>query len=421
MEDFNINFDSQEESNIIEQIENALESGDLYELTLSEEEFEFALGYYNISLEIEIPLRIAEVAYSKYPFSVDIVVYYAHLLIQNDQSDLAGRIIEDKLTLDNNNGELFFLKARIAAKLGESENARDLADRALYLGVEDESILYLNMAQDSIDSDDFNSALYYFENFEKSNDLTYPIINDIAYCQERVGNLEKSIFYYQQLLDIDPFNDFVWYNVGTIYTKLNDIENSLQAFEFALALNPKNTSAIYNKALLYGNIGEFKSAEDLLIRYLEIEPDNIQVQEALLDIYINSDNLESAKTLIEKTLLKHPNSGYLLSVSTFLYLKEKNYFSALMRLRELDGKRGIDYTLLWEPIIDLYKQTNDSEVLVYLLISLYKSGKNQLFQEYFEQLLKIDSLWLDLFFKLVPKAKKDIFIKNKIADRNYDR
>ncbi len=402
------NFNEEEDFKyLIPKYEDAVKNGTLQDVNFSEEEFEFLINHYMGEDNGDLVFLLTEMAYNKHPYSSELTVRYIDVLIVNKSLDKALEILKSKLSLEPSNSDFNFLYGRALAKLGDHLKARDYIEKAAKLDGEDSLDMYITVGQDYLEDEIFSEAIFYLKFvFDKEPD-NFEVLNDLAYCYDRADNIEESIDAYNKLLDMDPFNDYVWYNLGTTYSKKSDFNKANEAFDYSLALNPKNSSAIYNKAIICVNFGEFTKAVDLFEEFLVIEPDNISVLVALADAYLTLAQLNMASKNYKRALEIERNNVEANCGISYIYMFEKDYFGALVHLRRVIGKEELEYHFLTDQLQQSFNETGITEYLVYMLVSLYKTGAMDKFYTNLELLLSKDDLWLNKLFEFLPKAKKD--------------
>lgn len=91
-------------------------------------------------------------------------------------------------------------------------------------------------------------------------------VNRLGESAYHAGNLESSVGYYQQAIEIDPNNGQAYSNLGLSFQKLNRTAEAIWANRKAIALangTSKNTvqaSSYYNIAKIYENQGQWEDA-----------------------------------------------------------------------------------------------------------------------------------------------------------------
>jgi tetratricopeptide (TPR) repeat protein len=84
--------------------------------------------------------------------------------------------------------------------------------------------------------------------YNKNNIL---VLYYLALSYDKLGNPAKSLIYYHKYLDIDPFAEHVWNNLGLIYTRTGVFDRACEAYDFSICINPQFLPAYFCKADMF--------------------------------------------------------------------------------------------------------------------------------------------------------------------------
>jgi tetratricopeptide (TPR) repeat protein len=267
--------------------------------------------------------------------------------------------------------------------------------------------MYHTAAQDYIDMNDFQNALYNLQDTVEIEGETSELLNDIAFCLERLGLFMESLRYYEKYLDEDPFNDNVWFNVGTIHAREQRFEDAIEAFDYAFALNPSNSSVLFNKAIVYVNTDNFQKGIDTFTEFLSQEPGNLFALIGIADAFLAMDNFANADKFFREALIIDRDSNEANSGLAFICMLKHDHLSSLIYLRKVIGKEETDYNFLAYQLNITYKRTSLPEFLLFFAISQFYLRNRKTFNISVERLAAIDHLWLRKISELVPSIKTD--------------
>ncbi len=406
--------EDEEFRDLISKCETAFEDGTLESLKFSEEEFEYLINYFIDEIDDQIVYTLTEMAYNQHPYSSELILRYADVLIVNNQPGTALEILQKQHAQDPGNSDIYFLLGRVYIKWGDEEMADKYIQNALTLTSEEKSDMVLTASQDYIDSYNYKKAIELLEWALKISPSNMEIINDLAFCYEREEQLEKSLVFYEKYLDLDPFNDNVWFNVGTIHARNLNFNKALEAFDYAIALNTYNSSVWYNKAILLINSGKYDLGIEAFKQFLELEPDNVYALVGIADAYLGKERLDEALKFFELAVKISPDHPDANTGAAYVLLLQGKYATALEHLRKICTMEGADYTLLAGELLITYKKTKDPEYLVHYLIALYNTNEPELFLLYLEILLAYGQVWMARLTELIPAIKKDIDMTGRI-------
>jgi tetratricopeptide (TPR) repeat protein len=279
---------------LIKRYENAVhrQSHDYFD----EEEFEMIIDHYLSINKSKEAVAAADRGSAQYPYSSELKLRYAEILIIRGNAARALQLLQLVEQMGVNDSEVHFLKARAyirQRKFKEAENhfmkSRQMEEQ------EEESLMMLFFAAtDWIDAKEYQRAIGCFRQFLEIDSKNEHVLNDIAYCYERLGDFENSAYYYEQCIDINPFNETAWYNLGNIYSIQEDYEKAIQAFDFSIAIDSYNSPALFNRATALIHLERFHEAVDTFTEYLTIEPDNAQVLCTIAECHENMNDPATA-------------------------------------------------------------------------------------------------------------------------------
>ena len=148
--------------------------------------------------------------------------------------------------------------------------------------------------------------------------------------------------YYNKYLDSDPFNDNVWFNLGTIYAKLMQFDKSIEAFEYSLALNGSNSSSLYNLAVVYLNLERFRESAETFEKFNECEKDNLSGIIGLANAQLGLNDYAAAKKSFKRAYDMDDGCMEALlgltAVKAIIDYNEGNKESFLLRIGEIMKK-----------------------------------------------------------------------------------
>jgi tetratricopeptide (TPR) repeat protein len=318
-------FENQEYARLVrlfKKFDAAYKKGTHSQIELSEDEYDFIIDSYIERENLSMATEVAAAAFAKYPYSSIIVVKYCDSLILNNKIEEAESLLDKYKNTFPDYSELFLLYARIYIKRKQWSEARAAFSQAIEIEPCPEDICdsVYAIAQDCIELKNYREAIFYLD---RSNELTKKwdeknncqedkedladSYNDYALCYERLGKLEKSAEYYKKYLDINPFDDMNWFNIGTIYARLNKAKESVDAFEYAVSLNRNNAPALFNLGIISLNLEEFKNAVEYFTDFCRIEKLNIRGTIGLADAYMGLGDYGQAEILFRKALMLDKN------------------------------------------------------------------------------------------------------------------
>ncbi len=270
--------DKEKDGNLRQAYEDYLlakQEGNLDDLQLDEEAYEYILDRLVEEGDTPQVLELSGVAFSKLPYSEALLSRYCDTLILSGNPDKALEILSQYSDSFPQSVVVQLLFARGNIAKNRFRHARDYFYRALECGVSDSDTIdsVCAIAQDCIDYGNYREAIFYLEKASRIGTLPYEYFNDYAFCYDKLDDLQKAEEYYNLYLDKNPFNDTVWFNMGTIQARMKDFDKAIEAFEYSVALNPSNSSSLYNLSVVFMNLQRYREAAQTFEQFVAIDSD----------------------------------------------------------------------------------------------------------------------------------------------------
>jgi len=124
-----------------------------------------------------------------------------------------------------------------------------------------------------------------FKKESQSEEIKKELINvflsyGIFLSDEFIMEFEKSIKYFNKILEIDPNNYRAIYNIGIAHFNMGDMNKAMRAYNDAIKIKPDYKHCYYNIALIYEVKDNLKDALKFYKKALEIDPKFIYALQA---------------------------------------------------------------------------------------------------------------------------------------------
>lgn len=258
------------------------------------EEFESIIDYYLDNLDYNKAFTAAEIAFLQHPNSAAILLKKSQVFLEKGHPAETLKILEELENYEVFNFEIPLIKGNAYCLLGNHVKAEEEFNRSLELSVENKLETLFNISSILTENNNYKLAIEYLVQAFSIEQNNLDIIYELAYCHMMEGDYEKSIFFYNKYLDIDPFADNIWFALGEIYDKLDDYNKAIEAYDFALALNNKHLPAYFNKANNLLNQGDAINAIKILNEVLKSDAKNLQALCCIGEAYEKINNYSSA-------------------------------------------------------------------------------------------------------------------------------
>lgn len=306
-------------------------------------------------------------------------------------------------------------------------------------------------------------ALEYYIQAHKIFPKDSEFIFNIAFCYEKIGNLQKSKKFYQLFLSKNAFSENAWYNLGIIYNQLGNYTEAIEAYEYTIALNPKNYDVLFNLANSLSNAQLFDKAIATYNEYLSVRPDSFTAIYYIGECLYQQKKYNEAKKHFINSIEQFPNFSDFYYGLGLVYFEEKKYKKAtkiFLKSIEIDDEHTDSMYALgnvysqqkkWNNAIEYYKKAidinkYDVDVILACAYSYYKNKQNNELKDmlieakynmpqeaiilfalagylfllknnneaikWFEKAMKINQNEVDITFEICPKAKRNSEIQN---------
>ena len=298
-------------------------------------EFENIIHHYIDFAQFNLAKKAIKMGMEQHPQNVELMLLKSEMLLVDGAYKQAEEMLADIERISPVHEEIFLQRANIFSKKKNHPKAIELLKKALDI-TEDPTEIWNLLGMEYLFQEDYIKAKKYFYKCVKENTLDYQSLYNLLYCYEQLGENIEAINTLNNLLEINPYSEVAWHQLGKIYIKINKPEEALSAFEFAIISDDCFTSAYIEKGKLLEQMGRINEAIDnyefslnfndpnafvnhriglchlklgnhkLAIRYLEesikLEPNHENSWMALIDFLIDSKDLLKAQHYVKKAL-----------------------------------------------------------------------------------------------------------------------
>jgi tetratricopeptide (TPR) repeat protein len=145
----------------------------------------------------------------------------------------------------------------------------------------DEATTLYNWAELSLNTNDYETAISYFDQALASNtsmikvsDALLYTYRDKAYAQIQLKRYDDAIKTLDQGLALYPKDKMLWNNKGYAHYNLGKYQDALAAYNNAITFEQNYTIALINKGDTLSKMGDYQGAVDTYKKALETDPGN---------------------------------------------------------------------------------------------------------------------------------------------------
>lgn len=407
-------------------------------LFFDSDEFENIIHHYLENGKISLAKKAIKLGLQQHPTSINLRLFKIEILITENKFNQADELLAELHILEPNNEEIYIQKANILSKQDEHKKAINALIIALDLSdnLEGESDLYGLIGMEYLFLEQFENAITYFKKCLELDISDYSALHNIIYCFEFLNKNEEAIDFLNTYLDLDPYCEVAWHQLGRQYFAIKDYKKANTAFDFAIISDDTFVGAYLEKGKVLEKQKKYKEAIENYKITLALEDPTSFALLRMGHCYEKLGQNDIAVQFFNRTVEEDPllDKGWI--AITKFYTKYKNYQKALyfinkalnidannvlywklyakinQRLNFLEeAERGFKRTLeLGNYEIDTWLNRTD------ILISLgeYDGAVFNLLQalEFYPESAEIEYRLGGLYFKLLETEKGRYHLKN---------
>ncbi len=425
------------------------------------EEIEEIAEFYLRRMRIKEAKRAIEFGLKLHPSNLFLEVCRVRIFIELSDFGSALQAIT-RLSAENEfDFDILLLKGEILLKSGREDEAKETFQILLDNAEGDVDETYLDIAYVYLGAQKYQKALDILLLGYLKNNENQTILSEIAFCYEQLDEIEKAIYTYEKILNINPYSNEAWFNLGQVYFSQGNFPKAIEAYEFATTIDEDDAIAWqlkahsyyqndnYKKAaesyLIYAEKSEHKESPtlfaaecyekmedyDMAIHYysivLETQPKNAEALVGMGICFSEKESFQDSINYFLEALKIEPDAS-----ETWVYLgeayinsdKTEEGLTAYLKATELDDNQPetyvsignlylekTDYQLALDYYLRAFEQDNSAENIKLLIAMAYFGLEDyQLAQSYLEEAITLNSESVNLFLEVFPDALKKLTI-----------
>lgn len=300
---------------------------------IEEESFEKIIDYYDEKEQLLKALEVAEYAVAQYPYSGNLLLRKADLLIALRYYKDALLILEQAEILDRTDTNLYILKTDAYLALDQQEKAAAVLEAAIedFSGEEKVDLLF-ELADVYDDYEDFQKVFDCLKTILEYDPANEEALYKICFWTDFTGRNEEGIRLHQQIIEKHPYNELAWFNLGAAYQGLKLYEKAIDAYLYAIAIDEKFDYALRNMGDAYIRLRKYKDAVEVLEKVLELARPEEVIYEAIGHCYDKMGNFAQARFNYKKASHLSKDDSQLLFKIACTYMNETNWTGAVKTL-----------------------------------------------------------------------------------------
>lgn len=369
-----LNYNSEETQSSITKFERMLKTNLIY--FFDAQEFEDIIVHYLGFGENQLAKKALKMGLEQHPTSHELLLLQSEVFIIDEKYDAALKLLDYVEKLNPLDEEISLQKASIASKNGDHEASIKFLNKALELS-EDPLEIWNLLGMEHLLAEEFEEASYFFKNCIKDNPQDYSALYNLLYSYDHLNKINESITVLNEVLEIDPYSEVAWHQLGLVLLKKEQHKEALSAFDFAIISDDTFTGAYIEKGKLLETTGRINEAIDNYEIALNTNDPSAFVFLSIGRCHETLGNSEIAVSFYLKAIHLEPSNenSWISLIEFYISLKQhkkaKDYFKRALEVNS-------ESVELWKKGTQIYKALGQLEKALNAYQKLYDLGVYEL-------------------------------------------
>ena len=315
-------------------------------------QYEEIILYYFENAKYAKAKQALEIALSQFPFVTALRLLQAEMLIQEDNLQQAGEILDEVIPQEPYNADIYVQRAHLYSKKNDHHKAIELLQYAAAYSDTPSEIDAL-IAMEYVYMEQHALAKKYFKRCIARNPEDYFALQHLMHCFDFLGEHQQAIQFLTAFLDNNPYCEVAWHSLGRQYILQKNYQEALRAFDFAIISDNTFTGAYFEKGKVlerlkdykaaienykvtlslddpssfaylrighcYEKLGERAMAEQYYFKAVHEDPQSSKAWLALVEYYARENDYEKAEKYVAKVLLNEGDNPIFLRRCADIY------------------------------------------------------------------------------------------------------
>lgn len=326
-------------------------------------EFEDIIIHYLDQGKATLAKRALKFALEQHPECNALQLAHAEILIYEDKTEQAERILYNLLKLEPFNEEIYIQIANIYSKKDQHlEAIEQLKIAAKY--TDDLADVYNLMGMEYLFMDQLEEAKSCFLTCLNSDVDDQTALYNVIYCFEFLDQIEEAILFLETYINKNPYSQVAWHQQGRLLYDIKKYQEALTAFDFAFIIDEYFVGAIVEKGKCYEKLKMYQEAIACYLYAIELEEGSSYVYLRLGKCFEKINDLQKAVSFYNKATKEDPLLDKAWIIITDFYIKNNNYRKALYYIKkglEIDTENA----KYWERYIKINFYLGNYEEVIY--------------------------------------------------------
>ena len=194
----------------------------------------------------------------------------------------------------------------------------------------------------------YEEAIKGFDYLLAINSESIGVYANKAACYEAMGEWQKAISIYEEMLDLEYTKSFTYYKIGLCYKENKQPVLALNSFQKSLRDDPQFYLSMMEQSYIYEDMGGMKEALHFAKEAVSLNENNLDYQKRLAFLYIDSGRFEESLECLKKLVDFEPQrfyNWYAYSEVLMLIGEFEEAISVLKKATKLHNRAELYYQL----------------------------------------------------------------------------
>ena len=195
------------------------------------------------------------------------------------------------------------------SKLNRSQEALDFLNQYLDKFSFSETAWY-EYGQFHFNKKNYEEAINGFDYLLAINSQAVGVYANKAACYEAMGEWDKAIAVYEEMLDLEYTKAFTFYKIGLCHKEAKKLVPALTSFQKSLREDPQFYLAMMEQSFIYEELGNIKESLYFAQEAANLSEGNVEYQKRLAFLYITSGDYEESLICLKRLIESEPTRFY---------------------------------------------------------------------------------------------------------------
>lgn len=319
-------------------------------------EFEEIIIHYLDAGKHALAKKAVKLGLQQHPASVDLKLLQVEIYVFEDELDKAVMLLKIIERLEPNNDEVFIQKATISSKKGNHHEAIELLKKALTF-TDDKLDVWSLLGMEYLYLDDFKNARITFIKCVQVDYEDYAALYNVVYCFDMAKEHQEAITYLNAYIEVNPYCEVAWHQLGRQYFILELYEDALAAFDYAVLIDESFIGGYLEKAKTLEALARYKEAIDNYLITLELDDATAFAYIRIGECHEKLGNFVAAISFYKKAVHEDPLLEKGWELLSNRYCQEKDYQKAVYYISKA-LKIEEDNSLYWRQYAEINLKLN---------------------------------------------------------------